>query len=93
MSKSDLIKYLKKLVLVFDHPPTTRIASLKCFWTYPFCHIWYRTEMMSSCDRKCYLCNTRGSRDSYDGNWFRDLGLIEIKEKNNDGIFDEEART
>lgn len=79
--KIELIQYFKKIQLMSVRGKTEKISSLKCFWTYPFGHIWHRTEKMSSYDRICYICGEKSTKGNYDGNWFRDLGVLKEKTK------------
>lgn len=76
MSKIGMIK---RLFLVGMDPPFKKIWSLRCFWSYPFGHIWYRTKQMSSYDRVCLLCDRKSTKSTYDMDWFHDLGVMKGK--------------
>lgn len=77
--KDDLIKFLNQRKSQVDHPVATIMESLKCFWTYPFGHIWCKTKEMSASTRFCILCGSESRRGDYEqeGHWFRDLGNVD----------------
>lgn len=50
-----------------------RTAPARCFWTWPFGHIWGRHPSKSSYDRKCVVCHKSSTRSSYDSDWRFDL--------------------
>ena len=54
-----------------DNYNTQRAKELRCFWTWPFGHIWdgYR----DSGHRACVICGQKSHRGNYDSNWNYDL--------------------
>jgi len=53
---------------------TMKISSLKCFWTWPFGHIWGDNLCTgSSFDRQCVICYKESSKGSYTRCWHYDI--------------------
>lgn len=51
------------------------VSHAKCFWTWPFGHIWAESQHGNSYNgyRDCVICGKSDYRGSYDGAWYRDL--------------------
>ncbi|MFH1392841.1 MAG: hypothetical protein ABIG73_00440 [Patescibacteria group bacterium] len=47
------------------------VGQLKCFWTWPFGHIWGGHS--GSYDRSCVICEATSTKGTYDGDWHYDL--------------------
>jgi len=47
--------------------------KLKCFWTYPFGHVWGDYMRGTTYDRMCVLCGKVCDCRKCDGYWFRDV--------------------
>ncbi len=49
------------------------VSRIRCFWTWPFGHVWGTHPSGSSYDRQCAICHTTETRGTYDGDWKYDL--------------------
>lgn len=61
-------------ILIGDSYNIRLLSQLKCFWTWPFSHIWF---VHGCCDydrrcENCHLVNTRGGWDG-GGYWMYDI--------------------
>lgn len=54
--------------------------KLRCFWTYPFGHVWGDHQNSTTYDRMCVLCGKVCDCRNYDGYWFHDVAS-HIEEK------------
>lgn len=60
------------------------VSHTKCFWTWPFGHIWGDSEFGKTYNgyRDCVICGKSSWHGSYDGAWHYDLvDCIEKKRK------------
>lgn len=54
------------------------LSKIRCFWTWPFGHIWGEHESepgYGSFKRRCTICRRTSFKGRYDGDWMYDILL------------------
>lgn len=65
----------QKISLLSGNQITVKsLSKRRCFWTWPFGHIWGPDEDNNDgYTRRCMICKKVSLKGSYDGNWMYDI--------------------
>lgn len=60
-------------LLIGDRFSIRRLPTVRCFWTWPFGHVWGKHASDCSYDRQCAICRRESSKGSSGGGWMYDI--------------------